>query len=290
MKTIKNIVIMVLIIGMFSLLPSCSDSGEGGDDTDPDGGKPHPSVVLGGSHPFVGNGKYCEDCGSSFANENEVNFRVKKVWEKIGYKTFNVSGTEVPGIVIRQQGVDTHTYILGEDADVKISGSVYGPAIAGFEDGVPITSIYQMQKIRSLAAELVFRHPNVGSNPDPLEKFWSYESGYYGDNYHLIVEQLPAVQFRITTSNPKQLIADFKGGTGEVVKYHFIAIDSNDTGYLHLGDSFQVSSVIYSKTLVSNLQNLSGYDKYVIPERHYYSFSFIDVTSSAYNFRASIKL
>ena len=295
MKTIKNIVIMVLIIGMFSLLPNCGDGG-GGDEPPCTG--PECSEPMHNGHPFklsrqIGEVKYCNTCGFSFDNTTGtgiVDFQAEGVWRKIGYKGFDSSGNEVasggkPGILIKQNNVETHKYILGENSVVKGTG-LNTTAITGGGNNIPINSIHQMQELRWKAAQM--DGFTWYTNTTPLEKFW-YKSVFSEPtkDYHLIAEQQPAVHFKIASNN---FVADFKGCGGETVQYHFIAIDSNDTGYLYLEDSFSVSSSgTYSNTLVPNLPDLSMYyDKYVIPERHYYSFSLLDSLDDYY--RASIKL
>ena len=295
MKTIKNIVIMVLIIGMFSLLPNCGDGG-GGDEPPCTG--PECSEPMHNGHPFklsrqIGEVKYCNTCGFSFDNTTGtgiVDFQAEGVWRKIGYKGFDSSGNEVasggkPGILIKQNNVETHKYILGENSVVKGTG-LNTTAITGGGNNIPINSIHQMQELRWKAAQM--DSFTWYTNTTPLEKFWGHAIVSGTHNY--IAGYNPAVKFDIVGRNLQvSCIPDGASSPGALAKYHFIAINSDDVGYLYLyiGDPYYVYNT--TKTLFIDLQDFpAGYDKYVIPERHYYSFSLLDSLDDYY--RASIKL
>jgi hypothetical protein len=270
----------------------------------------HTGLLVTHSHFFDENDRgYCSTCGSSEDDPHEVDFRVEKVWRAIGYEGFNDLGVVVskggnPGIRIHQNDAalsnPTHRYVL-EKPDLTESGS---PDM--FNPGVD--SIYNLQDIRWNAANVGMALPATNltnfqeyDSDNLMLPFWQFGAG----QYYLIGNNTPIVKFS-TTSIANTLTVSYDStsygvGTGKQVKYHFIAINSNDIGYLYLGTEFDIydNQVVDDKPLFSNLPNLSGYDKYVIPENHGKPTGYSFITGAGmvnpdakieYLFRLSIKV
>jgi len=294
--------ILYYVIILFILLPllfSCENGGYGYKDRDPNIpddpddtvlpvshlGLPISPAISAVSHDMgnyrvgVGGIKYCEKCGASETDNNRVDFKVENIWRKIGYEGFDDSGSVKPegtpnikpGIRIIQNGINTHRYVLNRNA--VVTGT---PAISGFGNGTPINSVYQMQKIREAAAtmDMNFQKYDDSATLSAFRKL--SEDARYNDYYYISAGNKNAVvKFVINIYSGSYWLFIYWGNISNSVdfsgKYYFIAIDSNDTGYLCMNGDISFtrdSSGNERKFDLGSGFTGSAYDKYVIPEKN----------------------
>ena len=291
--SLKKMMYMVLIC-LPLIFSNCGGDDSDDNDSGIDSGKiTHSGLLITAPHVFDDNGRgYCATCGSDFSIPNEVDFQVEEVWRFIGYEGFSgisaIKPGGKPGLRIQQNSVFTHKYVLNEDAWVS-SPPLGDPAIPNFGAGNNTNSIFDFQKLRWAAAQMDSKF--MAFNASALAvAFWTPSSVL--DHYYISMIH-PRVKFTIV-SNALNISYD---STGDLTpnkpgRYHVIAINNQDTGYLYIMNSNVTFTTTIGSITPITLPNFnsviySSYDKYIIPANHN---GILGLTNQSNVYRASIKL